>query len=329
MLLKIAVGVTESGTLIHPVSGLVLGVTGADGNRNEIRSDDAGIAPVFLFAGIYRVVSLEPVIWQGKPYSWDLRIQVVPGMGTLRLTQENSTAAVALAIPSPRAEPKPVVPELAVPTSPVPQRPTAPQPLTPQPVTPQPVTPQPVTPQPATPQPVAPQAPASQPPSTSASARAPGSVVRIRKGFWLNASLGYGRLGCYLCNGYFNGLGGGLSFGKAVNQRLLLGVGTSAWTKSEGGVTRSLGMVDARLRFYSNGKGTLFVTGGLGVGIIGSDVSGIGSRSTTGVGFLVGIGRDFQVANNVSLTPFGNAFAIRTADSDATVGQIGLGLTFH
>ena len=309
VLLKIAVGVTESGTLIHPVSGLVFGVTGADGNRNEIRSDDAGIAPVFLFAGIYRVVSSEPVIWQGKPYSWDLRIQVVPGMGTLRLTQENSTAAVALAIPSPRAEPKPVVPELAVPTSAVPQRPTAPQPVAPQPV--------------------APQAPAAQPPSTSASAQATGGAVRIRKGFWLNASLGYGRLGCYLCNGYFDGLAGGLSFGAAVNQRLLLGVGTSAWTKSEGGVTRSLGMVDGRLRFYSNSKGTLFVTGGLGLGIIGSDVSGIGSRSTTGVGFLVGIGRDFQGANNVSLTPFGNAFAIRTADSDATVGQIGLGLTFR
>jgi hypothetical protein len=328
VLLKVLVGMTDPGELNHPVSGLTIVVLGTNSERTEIRSDDAGIATAWLFSGTYRIVSLDTVTWERKPYSWDVIVQVLPGMGALRLTQENSMSAPAGAAPTVRAEPKPPAAQAVRPPPVTPQA-ARPQPVTAQPVTTQPVTAQPVTPPPDTTKPmVAPPSPPQAAPTTRAS-QAPGRAQRTRQGFWVNASVGYGRLGCYLCNGYFNGLAVGASFGGTLSSRLLLGLGTSGWTKSDGGVTRTLGTLDGRLRYYLGDKGGLFLTSGLGLGMIGRNVSGFGSDSEIGVGFVVGIGMDFRVASHLSVTPFGNAFAIRTANSDASVGQIGFGLTFH
>lgn len=153
--------------------------------------------------------------------------------------------------------------------------------------------------------------------------------AQIRDGFWFNFGFGYGVLGCKDCDGTLNGLTGGLVFGGTMSPRFLLGVGTTGWTKSEGGATLTAGTLDARLRFYPSSTGGFFLTGGLGLGSIGADVSGFGSASTTGVGLVLGIGFDVRVGENLSLTPFWNGVGIQTSDADANYGQIGLGLTFH
>ena len=44
---------------------------------------------------------------------------------------------------------------------------------------------------------------------------------------------------------------------------------------------------------------------------------------------LVGLGYDFRIGTNVSLTPFVNGYAMKNDNTDANVGQIGLGLTVH
>lgn len=152
---------------------------------------------------------------------------------------------------------------------------------------------------------------------------------KLPDSFWFNASVGYGRLGCYLCNGIFNGFSGGISAGAKLRPRILFGIGASGFTRSDDGLTRTVGIVDGRFRFYANAQGGFFVTAGLGMGYIGADVSGLGSDSQTGFGGIVGIGRDFLVAAHASVTPFANAIAIRTSDSDASFGQVGVGLTFH
>ena len=85
----------------------------------------------------------------------------------------------------------------------------------------------------------------------------------------------------------------------------------------------------AQVRFYPSATGGFFMTGGLGVGSIYADVSGFGSNSETGVGALVGLGYDFRVGPNVSLTPYWNGFATTTSNADANVGQVGLGVTVH
>ena len=104
---------------------------------------------------------------------------------------------------------------------------------------------------------------------------------QIRKGFWFNGGLGYGSLGCQDCDGRTGGLSGGISLGGTINQKILLGVGTTGWYKSENGVTLTVGTLDVRARFYTTAKSGFFITGGLGIGTISADVSGFGSDSET------------------------------------------------
>jgi hypothetical protein len=157
---------------------------------------------------------------------------------------------------------------------------------------------------------------------------AAGDVVsghpQTREGFWFNAGLGIGSLGCKDCIGRENGLSGGLSLGATINDRLLLGVGTTGWAKSEEGETLTVGTLDARLRFYPARKAGFFVTGGFGLGTLR-----FAGESETGLGLVLGVGWDIRVGRNVSLTPFYNGFAMRSDLVDANVGQLGVGITIH
>jgi hypothetical protein len=152
--------------------------------------------------------------------------------------------------------------------------------------------------------------------------------TRAREGFWFNAGLGYGTLGCQDC-GREGSVSGGVALGGTLSQKVLLGVGTNGWTKSENGATLTVGTVTALMRFYPSATGGLFLLGGLGVGTIRAEVDGFGSDSETGLGALVGVGYDIRIGHNVSLTPFWNGFAMSSSNSDANVGQLGLGITVH
>jgi hypothetical protein len=152
---------------------------------------------------------------------------------------------------------------------------------------------------------------------------------QVRQGFWFSGGLGYGSLGCDNCDGRIGGLSGGLSLGGTLSDHWLLGVGTTGWYKSEGGTALTVGTLDARVRFYTSATGGFFLTGGLGLGSIGASVDGYGSDSELGEGAMLGLGYDFRVGTNVSLTPFWNGFAVRTENADANVGQLGLSVTFH
>ena len=78
--------------------------------------------------------------------------------------------------------------------------------------------------------------------------------AQVRDGFWISGGLGYGMLGCEDCGDREGGVSGGFSLGGTVSPRFLLGIGASGWTKSEGGATLTVGLVDARIRFYPRAK---------------------------------------------------------------------------
>ena len=59
------------------------------------------------------------------------------------------------------------------------------------------------------------------------------------------------------------------------------------------------------------------------------DAGDFGSASETGPGLMLGLGYDIRVGSSLSLTPFWNGFAVRTSNSDANVGRLGLSLTVH
>jgi hypothetical protein len=152
---------------------------------------------------------------------------------------------------------------------------------------------------------------------------------QTRQGFWFNAGLGYGSLGCQDCGSREGSFSGGVAVGGALSQKLLLGAGTNAWSKTEDGTTLTVGTLTALMRFYPSATGGFFLLGGLGVGSIHAEVANFGSGDETGFGALVGLGYDFRVGKNVSLTPFWNGFAMSSSNTDANVGQLGLGITVH
>jgi hypothetical protein len=181
---------------------------------------------------------------------------------------------------------------------------------------------------------VVPERRAPAPVPTAAPAPRPvGSLVNTdlpsRRGFWFSGGLGYGSLGCEDCGGRESGLSGGIQLGGSVSQKLLLGGGTTGWTKSDGGVTLTVATVVALARFYPSASSGFFLLGGLGLGSIRLEVDGFGSDTETGGGALLGLGWDIRVGDNVSLTPFWNGFATKTTNSDANVGQLGLSVTLH
>ncbi len=153
--------------------------------------------------------------------------------------------------------------------------------------------------------------------------------AQVRQGFWISGGLGYGVLGCENCTDYEGGVSGGLSLGGTISPRFLLGAGTSGWTKSEAGETLTVGLLDARVRFYPTTRGGFFLTGGLGIGSVKGTVAGFGSQTETGVGVILGLGYDMRVSRNASITPYWNGFAMRNDNIDANVGQLGLAVTLH
>ena len=151
----------------------------------------------------------------------------------------------------------------------------------------------------------------------------------VRSGFWFTGGLGFGSAGCDGCDGRESGLSGGLALGGTLSQKVVLGVGTNGWTKSEGGATVTVGTLTALIRFYPSATGGFFLLAGVGLGTVSAEVSGLGSDSETGSGAILGLGYDIRVGNNVSLTPFWNGFATNTENTKFNVGQIGLGVTLH
>jgi hypothetical protein len=156
-----------------------------------------------------------------------------------------------------------------------------------------------------------------------------GQHPQRRQGFWFSAGLGYGSLGCQDCGGREGAASGNLSLGGTLSQKVLLGASSNAWVKSESGTTLTVNTLTAAVRFYPSATGGFFLIGGLGVGTVSAVISGFGSGSETGVGALLGLGYDVRVGRNVSLTPYWNGFAMNSSNTDANVGQLGLGVTVH
>jgi len=147
---------------------------------------------------------------------------------------------------------------------------------------------------------------------------------QTRQGFWFNVGLGFGSFGCDECVGRQDGLSGGLSLGTTLNDKWLLGVGTTGWAKTVNGETLTVGTLDVRFRFYPARSSGFFLTGGVGLGTLS-----FLDESEFGVGVILGLGWDIRVGRKVSLTPFYNGFAMRNSIADANVGQLGLGVTIH
>ena len=149
-----------------------------------------------------------------------------------------------------------------------------------------------------------------------------------RDGFWFSAGLGYGSWGCDNCSDRVTGGSGGLSAGVTMNDRVLVGGGTTGFYRRVDGATLTAGTYDFRIRFYPARTSGFFVNGGFGLGQI-TVHDAFNSDTEWGVGAMVGVGWDLRVGKNVSLSPFWSGSGISTKSLNANFGQFGLGVTIH
>jgi hypothetical protein len=152
--------------------------------------------------------------------------------------------------------------------------------------------------------------------------------AQVRQGFWFSGGLGMGSLGSNGGSTRETGMSGDVSLGGTLSPRWLLGVGSSGWSKSEQGGRLTVATLDARVRFYPSATGGFFLTGGIGAASIRASVGGF-SATDNGAGAIFGLGYDYRVASNASITPYWNSFAMKSDSNDANVGQVGLAITLH
>jgi hypothetical protein len=143
-----------------------------------------------------------------------------------------------------------------------------------------------------------------------------------RTGMWFSAGLGTAGM-----DGDFGGLSGNFVLGGTLNQRVLLGVGSTDWRVGADRTIATIGTLDLRTQFYPEANGGFFLTGGLGLGFFRMDDSGSGPD--VGSGIVLGLGFDARVAANTSITTFINRVAFHTSHPRGTFLQLGVGVTAH
>jgi hypothetical protein len=165
---------------------------------------------------------------------------------------------------------------------------------------------------------------------------------QVREGFAISVGLGSGSAGAS-CDGCSSdreeALSGNLRLGGYLRPNLFLGGETHGWTNSENGLDEVIGFYTATVQWYPNEtKGTYF-KGGLGLAAYAA-TDGIDDLTGYGLGLALGVGHDFRVGRNFSLTPYAN-YLISTKeelelngfstglDSSTNIFQIGLALSWH
>ncbi len=154
------------------------------------------------------------------------------------------------------------------------------------------------------------------------------SKPQVREGFWITVGIGGGSFGCDDCDSREGGGTAQLALGGSLSQRLQLGASINAWSKDVDGVTFTQSGVMALAKFYPSATGGFFVQGGLGIGSLEASSGNI-SVSEEGTSAILGLGYDWRVARNFSITPFINGVGGSFDGNGANFNQVGISLTWH
>lgn len=164
------------------------------------------------------------------------------------------------------------------------------------------------------------------------------------RGFWISFGLGGGSAGvdCSSCSTErTSGFSGNFRIGGTLSQRLLLGFETNGWLHSESGVDETLGFGSAVLAWYPSRTGAFFLKFGIG-GMTYKATDGVDDFTATAAAGSFGLGYDFRMGRNFSLTPYVNSLATSAAtfklngtalptseDVKINLIQFGLAATWH
>lgn len=156
--------------------------------------------------------------------------------------------------------------------------------------------------------------------------------AQARDGFFIGLGIGGGSFGCSGCVDRQSGVSGHLKLGTTLNQQLLLGVESTAWTKEESGARMTHANLSAIAQFYPAPASGFFLKGGIGVSTLEASASGGGfsfSARETGLGLTAGLGYDVRVGNAFSVSPYGTFGWGNFEGGSANTFQLGLGVTWH
>ncbi len=165
-----------------------------------------------------------------------------------------------------------------------------------------------------------------------------------RKGFWIGFGFGDGiqSTACSTCSGSTEALSGYIKLGGTVSRHVLLGGEIDVWARTAGGSDQELTYGTGTLTWYPSATGAFFIKLGLGVmDYLETDGSGNKLEGAAGAA-QVGLGYDWRVRRNLSITPFLNGlgstdarFTVNGVGSSSTqrykfnLIQFGVGLTWH
>lgn len=155
---------------------------------------------------------------------------------------------------------------------------------------------------------------------------------QTREGFWIGLGLGWGSLGCSGCNTRESSAAGVLKLGGTINQQVLLGVESSAWTKDQNGARLTHSNVVFLGQFYPTAESGFFLQGGVGFSQLRASATAGGfsaSATTNGLGLTAGAGYDARVGANFSITPYGLYSWGNFDNGNADHLQFGAGVTWH
>jgi hypothetical protein len=165
-----------------------------------------------------------------------------------------------------------------------------------------------------------------------------------RQGFWIGLGLGTGSAGldCTSCSDdRVGGLSGNVRLGGSVSPSVLLGGETNGWSHSESGLDEVLGFASFVALWYPSRAGAFYLKFGLG-GMSYKADDGVDELTATAPAGSFGLGYEFRVGPNFSVTPFFNSLVTSAVDvqfngdplptgEDIKVSllQLGVGVTWH
>lgn len=165
-----------------------------------------------------------------------------------------------------------------------------------------------------------------------------------RQGFWIGFGLGVGSAAveCSTCSSdRFTGGSGYFRLGGTLSQSFLLGFEMNGWSHTEAGVEEAMALASLVAQWYPSRGGALYLKFGLGgMAYVADD--GTDELSAAGPAAIIGLGYEFRVTRNMSVTPFINSMAsgntevrlndqvvATNVDMSLNLVQIGVGLTWH
>jgi hypothetical protein len=162
-----------------------------------------------------------------------------------------------------------------------------------------------------------------------------------RRGFWLSGGVGAGAESFDANDGlgWSDDKGGGVAYiklGGTISRSLLLGAEGDIWAAQyqRQGYDRSLTNLMFIAQWYPASQGDLWIRGGVGwardnLTLYGSTPATDFKSHENGTALALGIGYDFRVARNVSITPILDLQGQHYDSHDERLINFGVGVTFH